>query len=574
MRDGTRHVGMALSRCGYMRRVDAPQEVETPAGKDLYAVAELSAPESVAVETRRAKLLSIADSSLGYMSLEDMLSELLGRIRKALDVDTAAVLLLDEERGVLVARAARGLEEEVRQGVQVPLARGFAGRVAAEARPIVIADLDRADVVNPILRQRGIRSMLGVPIHVEHGVIGVMHIGTLVRREFTEDDAMLLQLAADRAALAIDNASISEQRAATAIMQRALLPDSLPEIPGMRLSAKYLPAGSGIKLGGDWYDVFHLSDGRIAFVIGDVVGRGVLAASVMAEIRTALRAYMARGHGVTEVVTMLNELLVSMGRNRGATLAILVLDAEAQELEAVIAGHPPPLLIEPCGQVRLLEQRHGLPVGVHVGYGYEAGKHPFPTGSKLLLYTDGLVERRGESIDDGLLRLVAAARVAAAGTDSSFADRVYRTSLDETPLEDDVALLAIETVPLGDKFAMTLQARPNVLGGLRNTLGRWLRELGATESDLFDITLSASEAATNAIEHAYGAREATFRVHCEHAERQVTVTVCDIGRWRTACPGGGGRGLAIMRSLLDSVEVDTDRQGTNVRLTKRLCRTP
>ena len=224
---------------------------------------------------------------------------------------------------------------------------------------------------------------------------------------------MLLQLAADRAALAIDNASISEQRSVTEIMQRALLPDALPEIPGMRFSAKYLPAGSGIKIGGDWYDVFPLENGRVAFVIGDVVGRGVLAASVMAEIRTALRAYMAQGHKLTEVITMLNDLLVSMGRNRGATLSILELDPKAEELEAVTAGHLPPLLIEPGGRPRLLEQKHGLPVGVRTGHDYEAFRYPFPIGSSLLLYTDGLIERCDESIDEGFQRLTAAAHAAA-----------------------------------------------------------------------------------------------------------------------------------------------------------------
>ena len=133
--------------------------------------------------------------------------------------------------------------------------------------------------------------MLGVPIHVEGRVIGVMHIGPLVKRAFDEDDVMLLQLAADRAALAIDSARLSEHRSVTAMMQRSLLPDVLPQIPGLRFSAKYLPAGSGIKIGGDWYHVFQLHNGHLAFVIGDVVGRGVLAASVMAEIRASLRAY-------------------------------------------------------------------------------------------------------------------------------------------------------------------------------------------------------------------------------------------------------------------------------------------
>jgi serine phosphatase RsbU (regulator of sigma subunit)/anti-sigma regulatory factor (Ser/Thr protein kinase) len=554
------------------------QRPETQSEKGMRTSApaspERSPSDSSVSESRRSHLLSIADSALGYMSLEDMLSELLERIRSSLEVDTAAVLLLDEDRGVLVARAARGLEEEVRQGVQVPLARGFAGRVAAEGRPIIIEDLDHAEVVNPILRQRGIRSMLGVPVHVEDRVIGVMHIGTLVQRHFDEDDVTLLQLAADRAAVAIDEARISEQRGVTEIMQRMLLPDALPEIPGMRFSAKYLPAGSGIKIGGDWYDVFQLTNGRIAFVIGDVVGRGVLAASVMAEIRTALRAYMTQGHKLTEAISMLNELLVSMGRNRGATLSIFELDPEAEELEAVTAGHLPPLLIEPDGNARLLEQTPGLPVGVRTGRPYPTCRYPFPTGSSLLLYTDGLIERRDESIDDGFQRLAAAARTAAKDTDSSFADRVYRLLLDETPLEDDVALLAIETTPLEDTLEMTLPTRANVLPGLRNTLGRWLRSVGANEDELFDVTLSASEAAANAIEHAYGAREESFTVRCEHDDRQVTVTVGDVGRWRTTRPQGGGRGLQIMRHLVDDVKVDSDEEGTAVTLTKRLARQP
>jgi serine phosphatase RsbU (regulator of sigma subunit)/anti-sigma regulatory factor (Ser/Thr protein kinase) len=522
-------------------------------------------------EERRDNLLSITDTALAYMSVEDMLGELLGRIRDGLEVDTAALLLLDEDRGVLVARAARGLEEEVRQGVQVPLARGFAGRVAAEARPVII-DLDSYEVVNPILRQTGIRSMLGVPVQVDGRVIGVMHIGTLVRREFDDDDVTLLQLAADRAAFAIDKARLAEQRAVTAIMQRSLLPDALPEIPGLRFSAKYLPAGSGVKIGGDWYDVFQLANGLLAFVIGDVVGRGVLAASVMSEIRTALRAYMLEGHDLPKVLSMLNDLLVSMGRHRGATVSIIQLDPEAEELEAVTAGHPPPLLIEPNGNARLLEQRPGLPIGIGRGRNYEAFHHLFPTGSRLLLYTDGLIERRGEPIDAGLQRLTAAGQAAARLADSPLADGVYRALLDETPLEDDVALLAIETLPLGDTLEMTLPALPNVLGGMRKTLARWLKAAGADEDEQFDLTLSISEAATNAIEHAYGAREASFTVRCAKDGRQVTATVRDVGRWRTIRPGGGGRGLEIMGALVDSVDIDTDDEGTVVTLGKKLGR--
>ena len=519
---------------------------------------------------RLEQIQRITDSSLGYMSLEELLSELLGRIREALGADTAAVLLLEEDRNVLVARAARGLEEEVRQGVQVPLARGFAGRVAAQAQPIVIEDLSRAVVVNPILRQKGIRSLLGVPIHVEGRVIGVLHVGTLYSRKFDDEDIGLLQLAADRAALAIDAARLSKQRAVTEMMQRTLLPDALPQVPGVRFSAKYLPAGSGIRIGGDWYDVFQLADGRLAFVIGDVVGRGVLAAAVMAEIRTALRAYLTEGHSLPSVMALLNDLLVSMERSRSATAAILELDLERGELEAVSAGHLPPLLVSPGGEPTLLDQARGLPLGVTAGSEYVSERFAFEVGSVLLLYTDGLVERRGETIDDGLARLSVAAREAAAGVGASFADGVYRALLDETPLNDDVALLAIESLALGPKLEMTLDARPSVLAGLRSVLGRWLTNVGADDDDVFNVALAASEAAANAIEHAYGAREGTFLVRCDSDGEQARVAVADGGRWRESQPYGRGRGLALMRSLVDDVELERSDGGTTVTLVKRL----
>jgi anti-sigma regulatory factor (Ser/Thr protein kinase) len=300
----------------------------------------------------------------------------------------------------------------------------------------------------------------------------------------------------------------------------------------------------------------------------------VLAASVMTEIRTALRAYMLQGHELTEVISLLNELLVSTGRSRGATLSIFDLDPEAEQLEAVTAGHLPPLMIEADGNTHLLKQKHGLPVGVRTGSDYQACRHPFPTGSRLLLYTDGLIERRGESLDEGFRRLAVAARDAARHTDSSLADRVYRALVDENPLEDDIAILAIETMPLEATLELTLPARPHVLRGLRNTLGRWLRAAGADEGELFDITLSTSEAATNAIEHAYGALEANFRVCCEHRGELVTVVVHDLGRWRTARPRGGGRGLEIIRSLVDDVTIASDDAGTIVTMTKRLSQQP
>jgi signal transduction histidine kinase len=155
---------------------------------------------------RLRRLQALTDAALGHLDLEELLNALLDRAREMLNADTCAILLLDEDRRELVASAARGIEEEVEQGVRIPVGRGFAGRVAADARPVVLDDVDHADVLNPILWQKGIKSLLGVPLLTGGQVLGVLHVGTLVPRKFTVDDIDLLQLAADRAAIAIDHA--------------------------------------------------------------------------------------------------------------------------------------------------------------------------------------------------------------------------------------------------------------------------------------------------------------------------------------------------------------------------------
>jgi serine phosphatase RsbU (regulator of sigma subunit)/anti-sigma regulatory factor (Ser/Thr protein kinase) len=545
-------------------------ERESPTAEAGMRAALPQAATSGSSRQRLEDLERLTDSALAYLSLEDMLSELLERIRRGLGADTAAVLLLDEEREVLVARAARGIEEEVRQGVQIPLGRGFAGRIAAERRPIVLEDVSRSDVVNPLLEQRGIRSLMGVPLLVEGRVIGVMHVGTLVPRRFSSKDVSLMQLAADRAALAIDNARLSEQRSVTQIMQRTLLPEALPQVPGLRFSAKYLPAGSGVKIGGDWYDVFQLPDGRVAFVIGDVVGRGVVAASVMAEIRTALRAYLIEGHDLATVMSLLNELLVSMSRNRSATAAIFALDLETEDMSSVSAGHLPALLIEPGGRTSFVAEAQGPPLGVCPGQLYEARQLRFPAGGVLLLYTDGLIERRAEPIDEGFERLARAARAAIGGDRLTFADSVHRRLVHDAALEDDVALLAIESVPLGPRLELTLSATPSVLLGLRRTVGRWLMRQGVEPQARFDITVAVSEAAGNAVEHAYGPGEASFTVEGERSGAELRITVRDGGQWRRSSRSGRGRGLTIMRELMDSAEVEQREDGTAVTLLKRI----
>ncbi|HEY3071085.1 MAG TPA: GAF domain-containing protein [Gaiellaceae bacterium] len=153
----------------------------------------------------------MSDVALAYLSLDDMLDALLERVRDALEADTCAILLLDEEHDELVARAAKGIEEELERGVRIPVGKGFAGRIAAQRRPVAIEDVDHAGVLNPTLREKGIKSLLGAPLLARERVLGVVHVGTLTRRRFTEEDAELLELVADRVALGLERALVHEE---------------------------------------------------------------------------------------------------------------------------------------------------------------------------------------------------------------------------------------------------------------------------------------------------------------------------------------------------------------------------
>src|SRR5215212_420189 len=227
---------------------------------------------------RLESLQRITDTTLASLSVDHLLRELLLRISEILDADTAAILLLDETGKMLHARAAKGIEEEVEQGVKIPVGRGFAGRIAAQREALAIEDVDHADILNPILREKGIRSLLGVPLLIEQRVLGVLHVGSLVHRRFSGEEAALLQLAGDRAAMAIEHATLREQRQLAEALQRRLLPTDLNATGGLELASRYLPA-SRESLGGDWYDAFVLGTGQVAVAIGDVVGHGVLAAA-------------------------------------------------------------------------------------------------------------------------------------------------------------------------------------------------------------------------------------------------------------------------------------------------------
>jgi sigma-B regulation protein RsbU (phosphoserine phosphatase) len=388
-------------------------------------------------------LKRVTSAALAYLDLDDLLSELLDRTTDILDVDTAAILLLEEDRGVLAARAAKGLEEEVERGFKIPVGAGFAGRVAASRQPVVIEDLENSpiEVVNPLLRANGVRSLLGVPLIVERRLVGVLHVGTLKRRGFNSDDIHLLRTVADRAALAIEHGRLTEQRRAARHLQRRLLPQALPEISELELAARYLPASSDAGVGGDWYDVITLPDGRVGAAIGDVVGKGAPAAAYMGELRSALRAYALEGVGPGEALARLGRF-VDLQRGQMATLVYAIVDPSDSRIYIARAGHPYPLLVHPERGAIYLTSASGPPLGIGKLDNLTEQEASFEVGSTLLLYTDGLLERRGKQVTASESTLAEIAH-ASGSHPETLCDNVVRRFLRGRPSEDDVALLAV-----------------------------------------------------------------------------------------------------------------------------------
>jgi phosphoserine phosphatase RsbU/P len=344
-------------------------------------------------QDRLSRIESVTDTALAHVELEHMLRELVGRVRELLAADSAVVLMHDTATGILVPTATSGLTDEMGETDRVRIGQGFAGVVAAGKRPIVRDTL------------------LGVPMLAEGDVVGVLHVGTTTTRAFTEDDVHVLQVAADRIALATRAMSSRAERAAATALQRSLLPGRLPVVPGATLAARYLPGGvTGV--GGDWYDVFTLPSGRLGIVIGDVVGRGLPAAVVMGRLRSVVRAYALETEDPAVVLEKLDRKVSYFEAGAMATVAYAVFDPRTHRLEVSLAGHPPPVYVRPGVQGVLLDAHVDLPVGTDLEpRPRRVSRLDVVPGGVVCCYTDGLVERREDTVEEGLARLCCAMTV-------------------------------------------------------------------------------------------------------------------------------------------------------------------
>lgn len=393
---------------------------------------------------RLANLLSITEAALSHLALDDLLPELLDRICTALDLDQVAVFLFDEDGESLRLRASRGADGIASETLAA--GEGFAGAVIRERRALVLDDSVAIEATAEREHAAGLRSLLGVPLIVDDEPVGALCAGSRSPEGFSDDAGALLRLAADRAAIAIQHGRLYErERRIAETLQRSLLPDVLPTGGSVEVAARYLPASG--EVGGDWYDAIPLPGGGLGLALGDVSGHGIRAAALMGELRHSLSAFVHDGRSPTEVAERLDGLIARRGIDAIATLVYVVLEPGGT-LHGISAGHLPPLVL---GRgARFLPLQHGPPLGCGAVYVEAWGE--LLRDETLVLYSDGLVERRGEPIDEGLerLRLLAAA---AAGDPDAVCEQLVTRLVPRTGGDDDVAVVAARPVLVPDLSA-------------------------------------------------------------------------------------------------------------------------
>jgi PAS domain S-box-containing protein len=528
--------------------VDVSERLRRQAERDALLREQAARAEAERVADLVGGMQALVDAALAHRSLDQILRELVAQVRGVLDADSASIYLSDESGRLTVGAAAPG---------DLPDDERFAGLVA-ESREATLARDD---------------SLIGVPLLAEDEVTGVLVAGVDPPRGFSGEDLTLLRLAAERVGLAIAHARVYEREHRIAeTLQRSLLPDRLPHLPGLEVAARYLPAAAEAEVGGDWYDVIPIAGGAVGLVMGDVAGKGLAGASMVGRLRSALRAYALEGHDAGRVVERLNRLLwTEADQSQMATMLYAIVDPAAGVVRWVNAGHPPPLVLAD-DEVSFLQGDASVPLGVLPFPTYAEVSAPLAPGSGLLLYTDGLIERPGEHLDEGLAELAARVREARADDPQALLDHLLDSLVPAGGAPDDVALLFLRNLPVPDHFSAEFPAEPDSLAPIRSMLRRWLGHAGADEHEIAEITTACSEAATNAIEHAGAGNSSDFAVAGRRDGAEVEIQVRDHGRWRPEREDDHGRGLDLMRTLMDTVAVEPSPQGTTVSLRRRLGR--
>ncbi|GAA3390242.1 SpoIIE family protein phosphatase [Cryptosporangium minutisporangium] len=408
---------------------------------------------------------------------------------------------------------------------------------------------------------------VGTTIDSALGPVAVWLVLDPVRGFSTEDQTLLLLLCGSLAQALHRAYAFDQQREVAVALQRSILG---PAVLPAGFAVRYQPAGRPLEVGGDWYDAVDLPDGRIGIMVGDCVGRGLAAATVMGQLRSAGRALLLQATGPAEVLTALDRFAALLPGARCTTAFCGILDAESGLLVYSSAGHPPGVVVLADGRTQLLDAGRGIPLGLRRTEPREEVTTTLPARSVVLLYTDGLVERRRVSIDAGIQRAADTLREHRGLPVEELAEQIMERMTGRNGASDDVALLLYRhPAPLDLSF----DADPKELAPVRAALRDWLRRAGIGSTTTQNVLVAAGEACANAVEHGYRDWPGRIRLAARAIGEDLEVTVSDSGSWRdeptTASPYRG-HGLNLIRALMSRVTLNFGATGTTVEMATRI----
>lgn len=501
---------------------------------------------------REAAAARLASGLAGAADIGEVLRAGLAELRQAFGASRAVAGVWPPHAAVSVVGVPEvgswpALDDAARSGLETARSQpaphmltevGGDGSAACVATRL---DVGRGEAA--IWLDRGTRGRLSFQDRVLFGLLSA-HLGHALARAIHYEQARDL-------ALALQHSLLGQQ--------------DLPAGFGVR----YEPAMRPVEVGGDWYDVARLDDGRLGIVVGDCVGRGLGAAVIMSQLRSGCRALLLRNHGPARVITDLDKFAEGLTGALASTVFCAIIDAAAGTITYSSAGHPPALLAHPDDrEPELLDQATSVPLAAPAGQVRTEATARLRPGSALLLYTDGLVGRQ-ERLDLGIRRAGQALRRYAGRTPDELADRVLRGLVPAGGSGDDVLVLTYRHPPA--RLVLTLPAVPASLASMRRSLRRWLAAAAVQPVVASQVTLAASEACSNAIEHAYGSDPAEeVRLTAELSGPRLEITVADGSTWKSATANGNGRGhgLPMMRTFMDHVVIKPSARGTTVRMSR------
>ncbi|WP_431232590.1 SpoIIE family protein phosphatase [Mycolicibacterium psychrotolerans] len=422
---------------------------------------------------------------------------------------------------------------------------------------------------NLLTPDTSIAGSAGIALQHPRGTL-VIWIELPAERPFTPEDMTLLTVLSGRLGQGLQRVhQVDQQRETALALQHSILgPDDLPA----GFAVRYQPASHPLQVGGDWYDVIALDDGRIALVVGDCVGHDLSAATVMGQLRSACRALLLERSSPAAALAGLDRFAARLPGAQSTTAFCAILNPTTGELVYSSAGHPPPILVCPDGTTTLLEGGHSIALGIRPDRERPQTAVTLPPQATLLLYTDGLVERRRRSLDDGIEQATNVIRDDSTLDLDPLADQIMTSLAPPGGYQDDVALLIYRhPKPL----EVTIPADALHLAPARAALRDWLTSAGIDHDQAQDVLVAAGEAVTNAIEHGYRHGEGgTITLQATSDVDLLRLTITDAGSWKPKETGytHRGRGIQIMEALMEDVSILPDATGTVVRLSTRIRR--